>query len=188
MRFHFDLLPPEYKSLPRDVVGIVLAVAAIVLCVSWISSMSVSNAYQLKKAQDEIDKAENELRDLNKRIGDLQPPLAVINSLKARIDFLNANLDTPASSWVDFLFTLESTVPERVSVKDFNPKDFSAQGGQFTLEGEAITINDVLEFIGRLQSSGRFGQDVHLVQTANKILEDRVVVAFTLSLTYKGRQ
>jgi hypothetical protein len=96
--------------------------------------MSGSNAYQLKKAQDEIDKAENELRDLNKRIGDLQPPLAVINSLKARIDFLNANLDTPASSWVDFLFTLESAVPERVSVKDFNPKDFSAQGGQFTLE------------------------------------------------------
>lgn len=188
MRFHFDLLPQEYKSFPRDVVGILLAVAAIVLCVSWIGSMSLSNAFQLKKAQDEIDKAERELGDLNKRIGDLQPPLPVINSLKARIDFLNANLDTPASSWVDFLFTLENAVPERVSVKDFNPKDFSSQGGQYTLEGEAITINDVLEFIGRLQSSGRFGQDVHLVQTANKLIEERVVVAFTLSLSYKGRR
>lgn len=186
MKFQFDLLPREYKSLPRDVLGILLAATAIVLCISWIGSMSVKNAFQLKTAQDEVDKAEGELRDLNKRIGDLQPPLAVINSLKSRIDFLNTNLDTPASSWVDFLFTLENTVPERVSVKDFNPKDFSAQGGQFTIEGEAITINDVLEFIGRLQASGRFSQ-VFLVQNANKVLEDRVITAFTLSLTYTGR-
>jgi hypothetical protein len=98
MKFHFELLPQEFKSLPRDIFGILLAATAIVLCISWIGSMSVRNAFQLKGAQEEIEKAEGELRDLNKQIGDLQPPLPTINSIKSRIDFLNSNLDTPASS------------------------------------------------------------------------------------------
>jgi hypothetical protein len=86
---------------------------------------------------------------------------------------------------VDFLFTLENTVPERVFIRDFNPKDFSAQGGQFTLVGDAATINDVLEFISRLQTSGRFSQ-VFLVQNASKVVDNRVLTDFTLALTYQG--
>ena len=186
MKFRFDLLPQEFKSLPRDVLGIFLAALATVLCISWTGSMSMRNAFQLKTAQEEIEKAEKELRDLNRRIGELQPQAKIISSIKNRIDFLNANLDTPASSWVDFLYTLETTVPERVFIRDFNPKDFSAKGGQFTLEGDAASVNDVLTFIGRLQASGRFSQ-VFPLQSAGKNVDGRVLTGFTLSLIYQGR-
>lgn len=184
MKFKFDLLPYEYKSLPRDIFGIVLAVFTIIVCLSWIISMNINFAKEAVIVNSELSKLERELEELNKSINQLQVSTPRINDLKARIEFFNSNIDTPASSWVDFLYTLEQTVPETVKIKDFNPKDLGSRGGQFTIEGEAPSISDVIDFTQNLIKSNKFDNDVQIVQYKKD--EKTSMVFFIISAKYKG--
>ncbi|MEW6711265.1 MAG: hypothetical protein AB1403_15665, partial [Candidatus Riflebacteria bacterium] len=108
MKFKFDLLPDEYKSLPRDNLGIALAVLTIIASISAVGTMYIKNNSALQAVQVQVDQQDNQLRDLIDKTGKLQPPMNEINSLKNSINFINQNLDTPGTSWVDFLATLES--------------------------------------------------------------------------------
>jgi hypothetical protein len=182
MKFRFDLLPQEYKSFPRDTLGIVLAVLAIVSCLSAVGSMYIKNSKEIKAAQILVDKVENDLRALIEKTGKLQPPLNEINALKNSINFINKNLDTPGSSWVDFLTTLESAVPDRVVIKDISPRNFSNLSGTFTLKGEAVTVYDTLEFVNRLLKTGKF--EAFLKDNANATGPNGTVQKFTLEFRY----
>jgi len=184
MKFQIDLLPKEYKSLPADLTGFVLAAVAIVICLSWTISSYMKNTSEQFKAQQQVDTAMKDLRDLNQRIGELQPPIAQINSLKSSIEFINRNLDTPGTSWVDFLYAFESTVPERIFILDINPKDFTGKSGlAFTVSGEGATIYDVLDYVASLQKSPSFAS-VNLKQNSTRAIENGTVTSFVLTFTY----
>ncbi|HEY9072180.1 MAG TPA: PilN domain-containing protein [Candidatus Ozemobacteraceae bacterium] len=184
MKFQIDLLPREYKSLPADLTGFVLAAVAILLCLSWTVSSYMKNTSEQFKVQQQVDAAMKDLRDLNQRIGELQPPVAQINALKSSIEFINTNLDTPGTSWVDFLYAFESTVPERIYISDINPKDFSGKSGlTFTVNGEGATIYDVLDYVSSLQKSPNFS-GVYLKQNSTRAIENGTVTSFILTFTY----
>jgi Tfp pilus assembly protein PilN len=187
MKFQFDLLPQEYKSLPRDVFGMVLAVVAIAVSLSWTLTVYGRNTLETKSVQDEWEKADSELRQVNQELGQMQPPVADINLLKTSIDFINNNLDTPGTSLVDFLFALEKTVPEGVYIRDINPKDFTLKTGEYTIDGEATNLEEVLAFIAGLQQSGRFTRPF-LKQNTTKVVGDATVTNFILTLTYVGKK
>ncbi|MDD2997703.1 MAG: hypothetical protein EOM80_00470 [Erysipelotrichia bacterium] len=156
MKFQFDLLPKEYKSLPRDIISMAIAFIAILTTLSAVGSMSFKNRGELVAAQKTFDSVETELREVIDKTGKIQPPISEITSLKSSIDFINRNLDTPGTSWVDFLATLEAAVPERVLITDLSPKNFNNMDVNFTLNGEASSIFDALEFEKRLKQSGKF--------------------------------
>lgn len=181
MKYQFDLLPKEYKSLPRDVLGIALALIAILVTISAIGSMSIKNSGELYGIQTKVNKVEAQVRDVVEKTGALQPPINEINSLKSSINFINQNLDTPGSSLVDFLATLEASVPERVVITDISPKNFTNIKQNFTLTGEASTIFDVLEFAKRLEQSGKFS--AMLKSTANTAQDNGSVQKFTIDFT-----
>lgn len=183
MKFKFDLLPEEYKSLPRDTLGIALAVLTIIASISAIGTMYIKNTSSLKEIQTQVDQQDKQLRDLVDKTSKLQPPVNEINSLKNSINFINQNLDTPGTSWVDFLATLEASVPERVVINDINPKSFTQLSGTFTLVGEASTIFDALEFAKRLNQSGKF--KAFLKNNTNVSQNDGTVQKFTLDFSYK---
>lgn len=181
MKYQFDLLPKEYKSLPRDILGIALALITILVTISAIGSMSIKNRSELSGVQTKVDNIETQVRDVVEKTSALQPPINEINSLKNSINFINQNLDTPGSSLVDFLVTLEASVPERVVITDINPKNFTNIKQNFTLSGEASTIFDVLEFAKRLEQSGKF--KAMLKSTANAAQDDGSIQKFTIDFT-----
>jgi len=183
MKFKFDLLPGEYKSLPRDNLGIALAVLTIIASISAVGTMYIKNNSSLKAVKAQVDQQDNQLRGLIDKTSRLQPPMNEINSLKNSINFINQNLDTPGTSWVDFLATLESSVPERVVINDISPKSFANLSGNFTIVGEASTIFDALEFAKRLNQSGKF--KAFLKNNTNVSQNDGSVQKFTLDFTYK---
>lgn len=187
MKFQFDLLPMEYKSLPRDNIGIALAIIALVLCVSSITSLNFKNKKEMAARQTEIDAAQSQLSQVYQQAAAIQPPVDRIENLKRSIEFINSNMGTPGTACVDFLTALENTVPEKVFVKDVNPKDFSGKDTVFTVDGEAATIYDVLDFISRLQKSGKF-RDVFLKNNSTRAVENGIVTAFSLTCVYAGSQ
>lgn len=186
MKYQFDLLPKEYKSLPRDILGIALALLTILVSISAIGSMSIKNHSELASVQGQVDSVDAQVRDMVEKTSALQPPVNEITSLKNSITFINQNLDTPGSSLVDFLATLEASVPDRVVITDISPKNFTNIKQSFTISGEAATIFDVLEFAKRLEQSGKFA--AMLKTTANATQDDGSVQKFTLDFTYKTAQ
>lgn len=186
MKFQFDLLPKEYKSLPRDVLGIALAFLAIMTTISAVGSMSIKNSKEQAKIQSQVNAVESQLREMVEKTSVLQPPVNEINSLKSSIAFINQNLDTPGTSWVDFFATLEASVPERVVITDIVPKTFNNLGVAFTLSGEASSIFDALEFAKRLNQSGKFNS--MLKTSSNASLTDASVQKFSIEFSYIGKK
>ncbi|GAB4278956.1 MAG: hypothetical protein Kow0029_22520 [Candidatus Rifleibacteriota bacterium] len=183
MKFKFDLLPNEYKSLPRDTLGIALAVLTIIASITAVGTMYIKNKSALNDVQAQVDIQENLLRDLVNKTSQLQPPTNEINSLKNSINFINQNLDTPGTSWVDFLASLESAVPERVVINDISPKVFNKLNGTFTIIGEASSIFDALEFAKSLNQTGKF--QAFLKNNTNVTQNEGSIQKFTLDFTYK---
>ena len=184
MKFQFDLLPQEYKSLPRDNLGIALAMIVLLASVSAIGSLNFQNKSKMLAKQKEIDAAKGKLSQLYQDAAALQPPLDRIENLRRSIEFINSNLEAPGTACVDFLSSLEKTVPEKVFIKDVNPKDFTLKNAPFTIDGEAATIYDVLDFISRLQKSGRFA-NVFLKSNATRSVEGGLVTQFSLTCNYQ---
>lgn len=193
MKYQFDLLPIEYKCLPRDFIGIILATLAIVIGVSSSVSLYHKNTREMVAEQKKVDTAQKELEDLYRQAGELQAPVDRLNSLKASVEFINNNLQTPGTSFVDFLYSLEATVPEQVFVRDLNPKEFTTPGVGYTIEGEAASIYDILDFISRLQKAQTKKQtpkfvDVSLKQSTTRMTTNGIITNFTLTFNYAGSQ
>lgn len=186
MKYSLDLLPKEYKSFPRDTIGMVIAIIAIVTCVSAIGTMYYKNKSEVAAAQAKVDKVGSDLRSLIDRTGKLQPPVNEINALKNSINFINKNLDTPGSSWVDFLALIESSTPDTVVIKDINPKNFTSLVSKFVINGEALSVYDVLEFVNRLKNTGKFS--VFLKQNSTVNTGDSSVQNFTIEFKYSNKK
>ncbi len=186
MKFQFDLLPQEYKSLKRDILGFVLAFFAVTTCVSFAFVRWGRNNLDLIKAQKEIEDLKTELRTQYERTKSLQPPAAEIAAWNSRVEFINKNLDTPGTSWVDFLFAIEATVPENIYIKSLNPLNFSNPNQNFTLVGEANSIGEVLTFVEHLQKSKKF-QNIFLLQNSNVLVNGKPLVQFTLSFVFQDK-
>lgn len=186
MKFRFDLLPQEYKSLPRDIFGIALAFGTIIICITWTMVVNARNLKAQAQVQTQIDEAKAKRDKIAAEAAAIQEPVGDINAIRNSINFVNQNLDTPGSSCVEFLFALESVVPEMVFIKDINPKDFTAKTIKFTIEGEAASLAEVLNLISKMQGSGYFN-NVFLKQNSTIKVDSIALVQFTLECEYKGK-
>ena len=186
MKFQIDLLPKEYKSLPRDFLGIVLGVAAIIICVSWTTSIYWRSFNLEAGLQKKIDAKHDELSEMNKTISNLHPDMTKINYLNNSIQFINTHLNTPGTSWVDFLFALESTVPDQVYIQDISPKNLNDTAKAFTLKGEAASIKEVLAFVKQMQQNDAF-PNVFLQGNSTHLVGENSVTQFSLTFNYKRK-
>ena len=156
MKYQFDLLPEEYKSSPRNnillFIAVALAFTAIVSIVMSMAKIKASNA----NTENEINNNINILRAKYDEIGKYNPNTAKIIEVKKKIEFINKNLDTPGTDAVAFLTSFEACVPDGIIIRDLTPKKLSNLNVPFTVNGEASTIQDILEFTNRLQNSNKF--------------------------------
>jgi Tfp pilus assembly protein PilN len=184
MKYQFDLLPHEYKCLPRDNLGIVVGTIAVLICISATATLYLKNSREIETCNLQVKQAQARVDTIYQDMNQYQSPTERIMMLKNTIEFINQNLETPGTSWVDFLFTFEKTVPEKVFVKDINPKDFTGSVKEFTIDGEAASIYDIIFFISRLQESGKF-ENVFLKQNSIVVGSKESLVHFTMSFTFK---
>jgi len=160
---------------------------ALIMCITSVGTLYLKNKRELNGYKDQIAKLESQRESLYAEMNQYQSPTERIMALKATIEFINRNLETPGSSWVEFLYAFEATVPDKVVIKDINPKDFSGTVRDFTVEGEAASIYDILDFISRLQKSGSF-EKVFLKQNAVAEIEKEQVMKFSLAFSFKGKK
>ncbi len=183
MRFNIDLLPSEYKSFQRNILVIALALFTVVASCVAIGMLMVRNSSKLLALQTKLQQKNNEKSQVIKEQNQIkgQFPVDRANELKERIDFINANLATPGSSWVAFLSALEATVPERVWIKTLT----EMSPGTYKIEGEAGDVGDLLTFIGRLQASKAFDQVFPLTNTT--VMREGIrLTGYTLTFHFKG--
>ena len=183
MKYQFDLLPEEYKSSPRDNIGIALAVIAIIITIvsiSW-NNMKINSSFKDvdKNIKNETNNLEAEYRDIRNNT----PKYSEINELKKKIDFVNKNLDTPGTDAVMFFNSLEACVPDSIIIKDMTPKKLNNLKETFTVSGEASTIQDILELIRNMQASKSFVP--RLKSTKSSVVEERIIQNFVLDFSYR---
>lgn len=183
MKYQFDLLPEEYKSAPRDNIGILIAIIFIAVAIVSISTATIKNKADLAKIEKQVNQKDNDLRKLIDDISAKQPPTASVNQLTNSINFINSNLDTPATDAVAFLTALEACAPESVIIRDLNPKKLNDLSGPFVINGEASTIQDILEFCNRLNRSGKF--KAMLKSNQSGVVAERIIQNFILDFSYK---
>jgi Tfp pilus assembly protein PilN len=106
-------------------------------------------------------------------------PVAV-DALTKQVAALNQIIETKAFSWTALLNDLEAAVTRKVSVSSIRP-DLKTR--MLTLDGVALTLQDVTGLMTSLQESGRF-TDVFLQQ--QRSTEDNRT-EFTIQCVYRGR-
>ncbi len=183
MKYTFDLLPDEYKSSPRDNIGIFFAVVAIIITLASIGVTMIKNKASFAGIDKQITDNKKRLESSYNRINSMRPDTNKIAEVKKSIEFINKNLDTPATDVVVFLNSLEACVPDSVVLKDLTPKKLNTLNVRFTINGEASTIQDILEFANRLNRSGKFKASLRSNQSA--VVAERIVQNFILEFQYK---
>ena len=183
MKYQFDLLPEEYKSSPRDNLGIALAVIAIIITIISISWNNIKMKSAFKDVDRNIKTETDSLNRIYQEINGLNPDFNGIAKLKKKIDFVNNNLDTPATDVVAFLNALELCVPDSIIIKDLSPKKLNNLKETFTISGEASTIQDILELIRNMQKSKHFVP--RLKSTKSGVVEERIIQNFILDFSYR---
>ena len=108
-------------------------------------------------------------------------PVPRAEQLKNRIEFINANLSTPGTSWVAFLSAFEQTVPERVWISRLD----DAGNGTWRAKGEAGSVLDLMQFIKRLQESGAF-DEVFPLNHSSLTRDEQRVTTFAVTFHFKG--
>lgn len=186
MKYQFDLLPEEYRSTPRDNLGIFIAIVVLAVTIVSISTTAIKNKAAFSSIDKQINAKDTELRKIIDETSAKQAPTASINALKSSIEFINKNLDTPASDVVAFLTSLEACVPESVIIRDINPKKLNDLTVTFTVNGEAATIPDMLEFCNRLSKSGKF--KASLKSNQSQVAGEQIVQSFIVDFVYRATQ
>lgn len=183
MKYQFDLLPEEYKSSPRDNFGLFIAIVLLIIAVVSIGWNMAKNKAAFQDIDGKINEANKRLEGKYNDIKSENPDTNKILEVKKKIEFINKNLDTPGTDAVAFLTSFEACVPDGIIIRDLTPKKLSNLNVPFIVNGEASTIQDILEFTNRLQNSNKFR--AYLKSNNSAVVSDRIIQNFVLEFTYK---
>ena len=183
MKYQFDLLPEEYKSSPRDNIGLFIAIVLLIVAVVSIGWNMAKTKAAFQDIDGKIAAANKLLEGKYNDIKSENPDTNKILEVKKKIEFINKNLDTPGTDAVAFLTSFEACVPDGIIIRDLTPKKLSNLNVPFIVNGEASTIQDILEFTNRLQNSNKFR--AYLKSNNSAVVSDRIIQNFVLEFTYK---
>jgi Tfp pilus assembly protein PilN len=158
-----------------SVLGVVLAAA-----MWWWASENRREVAALQENATRVGQQASRLRDDLRAVGFSPDNPAAVDALAKQVAALNQVLEIKAFSWTALLNDLEAAMPKKVSISSIRP-DLKTR--MLTLDGVALTLQDVTELMTSLQTSGRF-TDVFLQQqrsTENNRTE------FTIQCRYRGR-
>ena len=79
MKYRFDLLPDEYRSSPRDNVGIFFAIVAIIITIAAIGTTMIKNKAAFAGIDKKIAESKRELEKQYADINSKKPDATKIN-------------------------------------------------------------------------------------------------------------
>jgi hypothetical protein len=97
-------------------------------------------------------------------------------AIKAQVMVANQMIDQRLFSWSKLLLQLERATPSGVSLVGLQPQ----AAGTLTLKGEALTLERLTAFVGKLQETAPF----HDVFLADQREQQNGTVGFTLNVHY----
>lgn len=182
MKIQINLTSIDYKkiTLIKWILNAVILFSGILLFVNIYSY--IINRNGLKEIEDGISRLrKQEMRldeELKKKGIEFSAP--EMQALNKNITSINGLLSKRTDFWTILLSHLEAEAPRNISINNIKPH---FTNGNIDLEGEAFSLNDLTDFIIKLEGSPNF-KDVFLI--SQKALEkEREMVTFSLKLKYK---
>ncbi|HET8761713.1 MAG TPA: PilN domain-containing protein [Nitrospiria bacterium] len=145
----------------------------------WWVSESQREAAGLEDNMVRVRQQASRLGEELRRAGFPPDDPAALDRLVKQVGGLNQIIESKALSWTALMNDLETVVPRNVSVSSIRP-DLKTR--KLTIDGVALTLQDVTALMTALQASGRF-TDVFLQQ--QKATEENRT-EFTIECVYRG--
>ena len=178
---------PADTALMQLGIGLSVVVIFLGACAyRWNSNVeAIASQTQLKESKtkevEALKKKVQEVSDYEKKKLLLEAQIRIIEQLRKNqggpvrlLDYLSQSLD-PLKVW---LSNVEGDVQVAMAGK-------AAVEAQVTVEGKALTNNDIVEFIKNLQQSNYFSS-VTLRESVQAMEEGVAVYSFKLTMTVKG--
>lgn len=158
---------PDLRQLAAAVGA--LAVILIVLLVVSVKMMSTVSSLRAEEQhqQEILRKQKAQLAEIDRfkaEQAEYEQKIAIIDQLKEK-----------QQGPVHVLDEVSKSLPDKVWLTRLEQK-----GNTLTLEGNSLTIGDIVAFVNRLKQSDYFSQDVELRQSSQKMIADQEVYQFTI--------
>jgi Tfp pilus assembly protein PilN len=181
--FRTNFASSEYARLRYMAAGLYGAAVLGVLLAGVMWWWAAENRRESAALQENVARVRQQasrLADGLRGVGFAPDDPAAADALAKQVAALNQVLEAKTFSWTALLNDLETAVTRKVSVSSIRP-DLKTR--TLTLDGVALTLQDVTGLMTSLQESGRF-TEVFLQQQRNT--EDNRT-EFTIQCVYKGR-
>jgi len=166
MKMTMDLLPLQYKCLPRSFKAIITLVILVIAIPSVFFGLKSYFAYKIK-AMGEVNEAEmkdveDNISRITSEIGELENKLKTprlsrdkIIEINERIAFFN-RIYQKSFSWYDFFNKLETLTPNDVCVKEIKIKGDTLEDQEFEIVCESKEPFLAPEFLKNLMQNKEF--------------------------------
>jgi Tfp pilus assembly protein PilN len=181
--FRTDFASTHYARVRLIAAGLYAAAVlgiALAAAMWWWASENRREVTALQENVARVQEQASKLRDELRGVGFSPDDSAAVDALTRQVAALNQVLEAKAFSWTGLLNDLEAAVPRKVSVSNIR---LDLKTNTLTLDGVALTLQDVTALMTSLQEGGHF-TDVFLQQ--QKSTEDNRT-EFTIQCTYRGR-
>lgn len=166
--------PPERDWLPREqrssLVGLsMLVVTALCLGGLWYYQHAEGQTIQARISAANTELAR--LKEAAKLVDTLAARKAELSERLALIDRLRSEKRGPVS----LLETVSRSVPDGLWLTEIKQT-----GAVVQVDGRAMSLTSVTDFVGRMQVSGLFKHPVEILTTSTETVEEVTVVKFTI--------
>lgn len=154
---------------------------AIALLISLISTVVEGFSLRQSLEMETIRTAQlsTERQNVEKRLGQEGLTLTEANraAIEAQVKVANQMIDQRLFSWSNLFLKLERATPPGVSLANVQPQSATSS---LTLKGEALTLERLTSYVGKLQETTPF----HEVFLADQTGRPDGTVSFTLHVSY----
>ncbi len=166
MKMKMDLLPAQYKCVPRDWRAIIiLIIVVIAIPAMWfglkkyheyaIEKIGKANEEEIKELGERINTLTNEIAQLDNQLSKAMISREKIKEINERIDFFN-RIYQKSFSWYEFFDKLEKLTPGEVWIKSINIQGDSLKDQKFTVICESKEPYHAPEFLKNLMMNREF--------------------------------
>jgi Tfp pilus assembly protein PilN len=179
MTFTVNLAAEPVALLKRVRLGLIGTVVALLV---WGGTM-VGTGVSLRQSLELETARTAQLSAERQKVEELLRRQSIIltdesrSAVKAQVKVANQMIQQQLFSWSHLLLTLERAVPAGVSLISLQPEQSTST---LTLRGEALTLDKLTGFVGKLQETAPF----HDVFLADQKGQSNGTVSFTLHVHY----
>lgn len=166
MKMKMDLLPSQYKCVPRDWTAIIiLVIVLLAIPAMWfglkkyhdyaIDKIGKANEEEIKELGERINTLTNEIAQLDNQLSKAMLKREQIKEINERIDFFN-RIYQKSFSWYEFFDKLEKMTPNEVWIQKIEIVGDTLKEQRFKVTCESKEPYHAPEFLKNLMQNREF--------------------------------